>query len=337
MNLIKKISQNIKEYFLQFERRKKNKFKLSKKFQYRKILIIVIWIALGLFIVLSAVSIYKSNVVYKGYKNEKTIEERYMEAQQKEQVKLNNDPKTKRFTEKYIDSYINVPENDDERKKRQEELANLSSKDIEEENIKWKGSRELKSKTFYDSKMKNGILINQYIVEYTSQIKEKKKDKKGKEKEEKKEKTNQMIVNISIKGKNGNYKVVESPYFTAIPDLSTEDISSVKNNLKEDTTINNDKVKTFVEDFFKAYTEKSQKDMAYIMDKPESVYGLMVLDKVESVNLYKKDNSIIAKVKVSFVDEGMDNPHSENFTLKIVENGNTYKVKKLNHTIGKVD
>ncbi len=60
-------------------------------------------------------------------------------------------------------------------KKRQEELANLSSKDLEEENIKWKGSRELKSISFYDSRINNNVLTNQYIVEYTSQIKEKKK------------------------------------------------------------------------------------------------------------------------------------------------------------------
>lgn len=352
MKYLDKVIQPIKNYLSQFKKEKKSQFKLQRKLSSKKVFKWIIWSVLILFLLIMILSIYKANVAYQAYKQNGDVDSKLKSAQAKESNSLKNDPKTKTFTEKYIDEYMNIPNDDDGRTDREDSLSKMSGQGMEYDQMKWDGKRELKSKQYFDSKMRGDTLINQYIVDYTSESEEekpkevKKKVKDGKKTKtvketktvkDKKHKDNKMIINVALKGGDGNYKVVETPYFTNVPKLNDKKVSATKNNMENSTSIHSKSIEDFTTDFFKDYTSKSTDDMKYLMEHPESVKGQMEFDSIKNMDIYKHKGNYIVKTTVMLKDEGVNNPHEENFTLDIKKDNDNYKVTKLNHTIGKED
>ncbi|WP_239752433.1 conjugal transfer protein [Mammaliicoccus sp. B-M10] len=352
MKFFDKTIQPIKSYFSQFNRKKKKEFKLKPKFTYKRVFKWLIWFVLIIALLLMVLSIYKANVAYQAFKDNGDISSKWKEVQAKEKKSITNDPKNKVFTENYIDRYMNIPEEDEQRKERDKNLNEMTANGLEYEPISWRGSRKLNSKEFFDSELKGDVLINKYIVDYDSttiketpkevekEVKDGKKKKKVTETkmvEEKKHKHNKMILNVAIKGGGGSFKVVESPYFTTLPNLNKDNVSAVENSMVNETSINHEEVKQFTKDFFKDYTSKSLDDMKYIMAQPESMKGQMELENIKTMDIYKQKDKFIVKSTVLLKDEGLDNPHEENFTLVIKKEKDNYKVEKLEHTIGKED
>lgn len=350
MKFLNKFIQPVKDYLSQFKKQKNSEFKLKRKFGSKKVFKWIIWCVLILALLIMVLSIYKANVAYQAFKDNGDVESKLKSAQEKQNDSLKNDPKTKTFTSKYIDEYMNVPEDDEPRKDRDNKLLDMSGTDMEYESVKWDGTRTLNSKEYFDSEMKGDTLINKYIVDYDSETveekpkevekeekdgKKKKKVKETKMVKDKKNKNSKMIINVAIRGGEGSYKVVETPYFTSVPDLNSKSVSSTKNSMEDETSINNEEVKEFTEDFFKDYTSKSLDDMKYVMENPESLEGQMEYDSMKNMDIYKKKGKYIVKATVLLEDEGLNNPHEENFTLEIEKEKDNYKVKKLNHTIGK--
>lgn len=354
MKSLKKLLRPIKDYFGQFRKvKKQDSLKLNRKIGTKKHMKWVIWGFLILFVFLMVLAIYKANVAYQAYKDNGDIESKFKNAQAKQKQSLINDPKTKTFTEEYLKEYMEIPSDDSEREDRLEALKTMSGQNMEIDDLKYEGSRTLNSMQFFDSEMKGDVLVNRYIVDYKSksveekpkevekEVKDGKKKKKVKETKnvkEEKESNNKMLVNVSIKGGEGQYKVVENPYFTSVPNMNSKKVSATKNNMENETSINNEKVKKFTEQFFKDYTTKTSDEMKYQMEHPESVKGAMEYDSMGDLNIYKKDSEYIVKATVNLKDKGVSNPHKENFTLNITKDkdGN-YKVSKLTHTLGKDD
>lgn len=354
MKSLKKFFKPIKDYFGQFKRTEKQEsLKLSKKFGTKKHMKWIIWGVLVLFLFMMILAIYKANVAYQAYKDNGDVESKFKTAQAEQMKSLKNDPKTKTFTEQYLNEYMEIPESDDARAEREEKLQDMSGKDMEFDELKWDGKRTLNSMQFFDSEMKGDVLINKYIVDYSSksveekpkevekEVKDGKKKKKVKETKnvkEEKENDNKMLVNVSIKGGDGQYKVVETPYFTSIPNMNDKQLNATKNSMEDETSINNEELKKFTEQFFKDYTTKSTDEMKYQMEHPESVKGAMEYDNMKAMDIYKKKGEYVVKATVMLNDKGVKNPHEENFTLNIVKDSdNNYKVKKLTHSLGKDD
>lgn len=258
-----------------------------------------------------------------------------------ENQKAYDSPKFKVYTDHVIDDYLNIPKDGED---RDDYMDNLKTYFVSEDflpGIDFEGYREVKDKTYYGQKREGDHVVAQYKVAYdttTIEKHEKKEKKKTKTVEEEETNSHEALINIPIRYDDG-YAIVESIYFTDVPELKSNHQKQVTNPYDDDNAdeINaNDRndLQKWVEDFFADYASKSEEDMAYIMDDPQALNGLQEFQSISDFHVYPEDDRYIVKTVVTYQEPEAGITHEEPYTLKIKQMNGKYYVENLKQTLG---
>ncbi|MBC2262764.1 conjugal transfer protein [Listeria sp. FSL L7-0091] len=259
------------------------------------------------------------------------------------------------FTNDFLEQYINVPVNIDDRTMRTETLAKLYATELKQDDLSnFEGYRELKSKTYFSTVEYKDMAIVQYDVTYNNVgLVEKERKKKEKYKDGKTEKIREVVekyqekeikevhalINIPVRSVDGGYTVIENVFFTQVPKLSTNKTKPVENKMDveqkpEISATEKDNVEAFLQDFFKRYANTSVDDLAYMMKKPEALNGLKEFQEIIYFKAYEQKKQILVKVSLIFKDTGSTMTNTEDFSLTLSKKDGKYFIEKLTHTLG---
>ncbi|UXV30761.1 conjugal transfer protein [Mammaliicoccus sciuri] len=342
--IISRFSKNGKVYDVPDEERQK----IPKARNRRKTIVIVFYSVLVLLLFILIASFIGASKAKKESEDALKMVEKVENAYQDNVENVQYNPKLKLFTDKFIDDFMNLSEEEKSKEARQDKLKAYYPKDYKqsEENAE-NVTRELKDKAFYNITKKDKQTIVQYIVDYDLKVQEeseekvKKKKKKGK-KQEYETKTvmkerivnQKMLINLPIENKDNHYVVIEYPYFTSIPSSKLDHDTMVKDNLENKKREDNPEVRKFIEDFFHKYVSSKPEDMAYLMDKPVGLEGKREVSKFNDIRLYPKGKGYIAKIDIRIKDKDAPLENTEHYTLEIIKKDKKYYVKKMTNTIG---
>ncbi|WP_239733438.1 conjugal transfer protein [Mammaliicoccus sp. J-M41] len=343
-HIISRFSKNGKVYDVSDEERKK----IPKGTNKRKIIVITFYsvLVLLLFILIIAF-VGATNAKNESQNALKTVKK--VEAQYQDNVEtVQYNPKLKLFTDKFIDDYMNLSDEDKTSEARQEKLKAYYPKDYKQtEEHAGNATRVLNSKDFYNITKKDKQTIVQYIVDYDLKIQEEQNEKVRKKKEKGKKQeyeiktvmkerivNQKMLINLPIENKNNRYVIIEYPYFTSIPNSKLDHGKMVTDNLEDNKREDNPKARKFIEDFFHKYTSSKPEDMTYLMDNPVGLEGKREISKFNDIRLYPKGNGYIAKIDLGIKDKGSPLENTEHYTLEIIKKDKKYYVKKMTNTIG---
>lgn len=236
-------------------------------------------------------------------------------------------PKFTIYADQFIQDYINIPKGDDQRKGYMEKLETYFAHEDSLPVIGFEGHRELKDKQYYGKKRESDHVVAQYKIIYETL----KKDEDDPNEHE-------MMINIPIRYDKG-FAVVEPVSFEDVQQLKSDNQKEVMNPYEEgneDEVSHNERadLEDWIEEFFMDYASESKEDMAYMMDKPKALNGLLEFQKISDLHVYKADDRFVAKVNVAYQEPGADITHQEPYTLKIKRMNGHYYVEKMEQTLG---
>ncbi|EUJ33142.1 hypothetical protein MFLO_04345 [Listeria floridensis FSL S10-1187] len=213
------------------------------------------------------------------------------------------------FTNDFIQHFLNVPENQEDRDRYKKTLRGYFADGISLDYVDAsQGKRELKDSAFFNLLTKDGQQIVQYTVTYEDvTFVEKEKVKKEKYKEGNKEKVRDVkekikepskkeitcILNVPVqKTKQGQYTVVENPYFSSVPKLNSSKGKAITDSLADSeleplSSNKEEAVKKFVNSFFEKYASSPKEEMVFMMKTPESLEGLKTFEEVTNFKSYR--------------------------------------------------
>lgn len=270
-----------------------------------------------------------------------------------------NSPAGEDYTYSFLQTYINIPSDQENRAKRLEALQGFLAEGLKVEQLEgnlseFHGKRELKSASLYDVKnVSEQAASYVYRVEYelfkNVEIKEpvevKQPDANGNEQTVIQENVTQREESLGIKGHlvviragtdGHSFNVIEQPYFESLPNVGRllsiqDDTDPSKKNPEA-----REKLKQFTTQFFTSYTTNTIDEMSYLMGKPESLHGLYQYKGLEEFNVYnsEKEGQYIIKtlVLLEAAETGLTSKHP--FTLIVSKQNNKFFVKELKHTLG---
>ncbi|MCM3594171.1 conjugal transfer protein [Metabacillus idriensis] len=269
-----------------------------------------------------------------------------------------NSPAGETYAGNFIDTYINVSNNEKEREERAKVLQGYLAEGLkvgELENLtEFQGKRVLKSASLYDVKYvsEDGAsyayrieyeLFN--VVEKKEQVPVKSKTKDGKEEvvkevkvkmvDESLGKKEQMIV-VRLGTDGSSFNVIEQPYYEALP--SNTRIAAVQD--QTDQSNQNvkieDKMKQFATQFFTSYTTNSIEEMSYLMENPATLKDLYEYKGLEDFVVYdgEKEGQYIVKTLVLLQESNTGLQTKHPFTLVVSRENNKFYVQELKHTLG---
>ncbi|MEH6908409.1 conjugal transfer protein [Neobacillus drentensis] len=269
-----------------------------------------------------------------------------------------NSPAGKTYANQFIDTYINVSNDEKEREERAKTLQRFLAEGLkvgELENLTaFQGKRVLKSASLYDVENVNEDAASYvYAIEYElfkviekkEQVDVKKINNEGKEDVGKEDKVTKSDESLGVKeqmivvrlGTDGNsFNVIEQPYYQALPSetrmVAVQDqTDQSKKNVKIE-----DQMKQFATQFFTSYTTNSIEEMSYLMENPESLKELYEYKGLEDFVVYdgKKEGQYIVKALVLLqeANTGLQTKHP--FTLVVNKENNKFYVQELKHTLG---
>jgi Conjugative transposon protein TcpC len=272
------------------------------------------------------------------------------------EVGFANSPAGETYASEFIDTYINVSNDEKEREEREKTLQGFLAEGLQvgglENLTEFQGKRVLKSASLYDVKdVGEDAASYVYKIKYelfkTLEKKEQvdvKKNDEGKE-EVVKEEVNAQEESVGTKeqmivvrlGTDGNsFNVIEQPYYQALPSETRmtavqDQTDTSKKNVKVE-----DEIKQFATQFFTSYTTNSTQEMSYLMENPESIKDLYQYKGVEDFVVYdgEKEGQYIVKTLVLLQegDTGLQTKHP--FTLVVSKENNKFYVRALKHTLG---
>ncbi|EPX7433214.1 conjugal transfer protein [Listeria monocytogenes] len=353
-NLFKKIKKIFPEGKISREKKEKRNLQKGKRASGKGIRF-MIWFCITLIAISGVFAYLKSTKVES--RTEKNASEIASLLKKKPIEKISDYQSNKMllFTNEFIEKYINVSANQDERALRTETLTKLYAKELKQDDLSgFEGYRELKSKTYFSTIEYEDYAVVQYDVTYNNIIlveKERKKEEKYKEGDiektrevvekykEEEVKEVRALINVPVKSHNQAYSVIENVYFTQIPQLSTNKINAVENRMEteqepEISASEKEEVDTFLQDFFKRYSNSSVDDLEYMMKKPEALNGLKEYQEMIYFKAYEQKSEILVKVSVVFKDTDTTMTNTEDFTLTLSKKDNKYFIEKLTHTLG---
>lgn len=256
------------------------------------------------------------------------------------------------FLKDFIPAYINVTNNADALKKRQETLQTYLAKQTDntmEESpfdvAGIKGNRIFKSSSLYNTVEQDKTTIFQYRVTFVNQtvtertVGKKVKKGKGKKKktvikkhkvQDKKEKEQTGLLNIPVIANGTGYAVKGTPYFSSSYALKGT-IQVKTEELPEYTGTQSKAIEAFLQDFFEKYTTAKKEDMAYMMKSPETVQGFFSFAKINNLTLYQGKEGVIAKGIAVFEEKETKIPTDESFTINLQKKGGQYFVSDFKH------
>jgi hypothetical protein len=347
---IKKSADQSRKKVLKDERRLK-----SSRFNARMAFSLVFWMVLVGVIFISFQSWTRTgflNEKVNGYQD-KSIEQ----IASLNEVGFANSPAGETYASKFIDTYINISNDEKKREERVKTLQGFLAEGLQVgglENLKgFQGKRVLKSASLYDVKdvgedAASYVYRIQYelfkVVEKKEQVDVKKNNESKKEvvKEEKVTTqdeslgTKEQMIVVRLGTDGNSFNVIEQPYYQALPSETRitavqDQIDSSKKNVKVENEI-----KQFATQFFTSYTTNSTQEMSYLMENPESLKNLYQYKGLENFVVYdgEKEGQYIVKTLVLLQegDTGLQTKHP--FTLVVSKENNKFYVQALKHTLG---
>ncbi|PFM83243.1 hypothetical protein COJ46_01610 [Bacillus sp. AFS077874] len=274
------------------------------------------------------------------------------------EVGFANSPAGDAYASQFIEAFINLPNDKNEREKRAKTLQSFLAEGLtvgKLENLsEFQGKRVLKSASLYDVKdIKKDSASYVYRINYelfniTSKkdlVEVKKKNEKGKEEVVKEEKVKtvekslgrkeQMII-VRLGTDGESFNVIEQPYYQKLPSQARltaiqDHTDQAKKNMQME-----DELKQFSTQFFTFYTTNSIQEMSYLMEKPESLKDLYEYKGLEDLVVYDGEvkGQYIVKTIVLFqeANTGLQTKHP--FTLVVKKEKNKFYVQQLKHTLG---
>ncbi|MBT2729610.1 conjugal transfer protein [Bacillus sp. ISL-75] len=348
---LKKNAEQGRKKVLKDERRLK-----SSRFNGRMVFSIVFWLVL-----VGVVFFAFQSWARTGFLNEKV--NGYQKKASAQIASLNevgfaNSPAGETYAKKFIDTYINVSNDEKEREERAKALQNFLAEGLkvgELENLTaFQGKRVLKSASLYDVKnVSEDAASYVYRIEYElfkvvekkEQVDVKKTNTEGKEEVVKEDKVTTSDESLGVKeqmivvrlGTDGNsFNVMEQPYYQALPsETRMAAVQDQTDQSKKNVKIE-DQMKQFATQFFTSYTTNSIEEMSYLMEKPESLKDLYEYKGLEDFVVYdgKKEGQYIVKALVILqeANTGLQTKHP--FTLVVNKENNKFYVQELKHTLG---
>ncbi|MES1042608.1 conjugal transfer protein [Peribacillus simplex] len=328
----------------------------SSRFNGRMVFSFVFWVVLLGIIFLTFLSWSRT-----GFLNEKV--NGYQDKAAAQIANLNevgfaNSPAGEDYSRQFIDTYINVPDDEKQREERSKALQSFLAEGLEVgqlENLsEFKGKRVLKSTSLYDVKdVSEAAASYVYRIEYElfkivekkEQVEVKKKNKKGKVEVVKEEKAIRKVESLGKKqqmmvvrlGTDGHsFNVMEQPYYQALPNDTRLTAIADKTDQADKNTKVESELQQFATQFFTSYTTNSTDEMSYLMETPESLRDLYEYKGLEGFVVYdgEKKGQYIVKTLVLLqeANTGLQSKHP--FTLVVSKQNNKFYVHELKHTKG---
>lgn len=286
---------------------------------------IFVWVVLVIVVIAGPISFIRSGNALK--KSEAAQKETAQEVDQKlDHEEKYDSPKFKIYADHFVDEYMNIPKTDD----REEYNDSLKEFFVSEDflpDMDFEGKRKLLGKTYYGKEQEGDHVVAQYKAVYET-------TKKGDDEPNKRD----MMIHIPIRYDDG-FAVVEPISFGDVPELKSDHQKAVSNPYEEEnkdevSPSDRGKLDDWIEDFFVDYANESEEDMAYMMDDPEALNGLLEFQGINDLHIYKDDDRYIAKVNVTYQEPGADITHQESYTLKIKRMNGQYYVENMEQTLG---
>lgn len=151
------------------------------------------------------------------------------------------------------------------------------------------------------------------------------------------EKVNRVrVLAVPFKMDNDLLSIVSPPYFKEEDSLLGETEPFVKKKSDEVERVDEataQSVKEFLQVFFDKYAASDQTDLSLIMKEPFLMGGQYEVESINdgSVLIYEKNKSTVVQLSVTFKDKGSGALHTENFTLRLVQQDSGWFVEDLVH------
>jgi hypothetical protein len=257
------------------------------------------------------------------------------------EVGFANSPAGETYAHQFIDTYINIPNDEKKREERTKSLQSFLAEGLkvgELENLReFHGKRVLKSASLYDVKDVNEDAASYvYAIEYELfNVIEKKEKEKVKKVDESLGVKEQMIV-VRLGTDGNSFNVIEQPYYQAPP--SDTRITAVQDQTDEanKNVKVEDEMKQFATQFFTSYTTNSIEEMSYLMENPETLKDLYEYKGLEDFVVYdgEKEGQYLVKTLVLLQEENTGLQTKHPFTLVVGKENNKFYVHDFKHTLG---
>ncbi|WP_347553000.1 conjugal transfer protein (plasmid) [Pseudalkalibacillus hwajinpoensis] len=273
------------------------------------------------------------------------------------EVGFSNSPAGTDYANRFLETYLNVPSDKEEREKRAETLQSFLAEGLkvgELENLSaFEGKRVLKDVSLYDVKnVREDAASYVYRIDYElfnvietkEEVEVKEKDEEGEGKLVTEEKVTTKDESVGVKqemivvrlGTDGNsFNVIEQPFYQALPSETRLAAVSDQTDQADQNVKVEDELKQFATQFFTSYTTNSVEEMSYLMENPESLQGLYDYRGVEDFVVYDGEEGQYVLKSIVLLQEantGLQTKHP--FTLVVSKENNKYYVQELKHTIG---
>ena len=258
-----------------------------------------------------------------------------------------NSPAGEMYASKFIETYINIPNDEKQREERVKALQDFLAEGLNVgklENLSaFQGKRVLKSASLYDVKDVNEDAASYvFHIDYELfNVVEKKEQVEGKDEEkvttadESLGKKEQMIV-VRLGTDGSSFNVIEQPYYQALP--SETRLAAVQNQTDQakKNVQAQDELKQFATQFFTSYTTNSIEEMSYLMENPESLKDLYEYKGLEDFVVYdgEKEGQYLVKTLVLLQEASTGLQTKHPFTLVVSKENNKFYVQELKHTLG---
>lgn len=252
----------------------------------------------------------------------------------------------KQFLAPFIETYINVPMDQEAFEQRQTSLQTTYFNFESEEEKNTGTERRLVSSEFYNFTTIEGKFVAVYRVHYALNVPVVKErtvptDKPNETKVEQytdyevQDKT--VLLNVPFQtNTDGTYKISSYPYFTNEQPLTTDKKTKNDSELSKLAPVaaaKEKQVTNFVKEFLTAYVSTTKEEMVYRMQEPEVLAGNYQLGE-PTIQVFKKDQQLVALVQVDLLDQDTKAFHRETMTLFLKERDNTFYIEKLLHFLG---
>ncbi|MCM3655399.1 conjugal transfer protein [Metabacillus litoralis] len=258
-----------------------------------------------------------------------------------------NSPAGETYASKFIETYINIPNDETQREERVKALQDFLAEGLNVgklENLSaFQGKRVLKSASLYDVKDVNDDagsyvfhidyeLFN--VVEKKEQVEEKDEEKVTTADESLGRKEQMIVVRLGTDG--NSFNVIEQPYYQDLPaETRLAAVQNQTDQAKKNVQVQ-DELKQFATQFFTSYTTNSIEEMSYLMENPESLKDLYEYKGLEDFVVYdgEKEGQYLVKTLVLLQEASTGLQTKHPFTLVVSKENNKFYVQELKHTLG---
>jgi len=267
------------------------------------------------------------------------------------------------YSRSFLNDLFNIPEDSDERTKREEKLEKytINNKEIassfDSENVVKVDRKNIILKSVTkpedDERARHTFSLDLVIEEnfseeesdeYDSLEKEERLDFISKMMEEdegivsvenkKKIREQRLYVVVAIEHNETGFVIYENPSFTFVHD---ED-KGINNMYSELTALSDsevtDNLENFLNTFFKSFADDDKDSLAYLLDDEEYSYGLgntLDFEQVNEAQFYEgKGKDYIAKASVTFINNETNLKMNSDYMLVIKKSGDKHIVTHIN-------